>query len=502
MSCFWGPASLAASFAAFFFAAIGPSSPGRAVRAARFRCGRLLPGRRAVPRRSSLRLPAARPVANMPSADGGLVGRAVGSIRERRLVPGRCPCSDVVGGVDGVAVLVDLEVEVAAGRPARVTDLGDGLAGRDARADRYREALQVVVGAGHQLAVAHAVAEDQLVARPAVMGPGDHATGMRGLDPRPAGRGEIDARMEPPGPPDRVGAPSEVRVHTHVDGADPAAARRGRGPPAAGRGFSTTARALRAGRVLVLAFLTFALFALLTLGPLPFLLGELGDLVVQGAAAGLQLRLVVLVLGLLRREIVALLLLLGVEVIEVLLGLSGILLGVLGALDRFLGLALEVVDLLAHGSEAVRGVLVHRLVLTQTGQLCALGGHGQAVVHGTVDRVLGFLAADVDGGRAGRATSLVGGDGDLGELAVTAVDLFLALLDLAGQSLFLLFGGLEPFPGQAVLLTCLGQFLAGLVEGILRFRDLQLGLGQGEVGVGQFVVDAVEFRSEEERRVG
>src|SRR5699024_98818 len=163
--------------------------------------------------------------------------------------------------------------------------------------------------------------------------------------------------------------------------------------------------------------------ALLTLGPLPFLLGELGDLVVQGAAAGLQLRLVVLVLGLLRREIVALLLLLGVEVIEVLLGLSGILLGVLGALDRFLGLALE----------AVRGVLVHRLVLTQTGQLCALGGHGQAVVHGTVDRVLGLLAADVDGGRAGRATSLVGGDGDLGELAVTAVDLFLALLDLAGQ---------------------------------------------------------------------
>src|SRR5690625_7806100 len=76
----------------------------------------------------------------MPSADGGLVGRAVGSIRERRLVPGHCPCSDVVGGVDGVAVLVDLEVEVAAGRPARVTDLGDGLAGRDARADRYREA--------------------------------------------------------------------------------------------------------------------------------------------------------------------------------------------------------------------------------------------------------------------------------------------------------------------------------------------------------------------------
>ena len=323
------------------------------------------------------------------------------------------------------------------------------------------------------------------------MGPGDHATGMRGLDPRPAGRGEIDARMEPPGPPDRVGAPSEVRVHTHVDGADPAAARRGRGPPAAGRGFSTTARALRA--VLVLTFLTLALFALLTLGPLPFLLGELGDLVVQGAAAGLQLRLVVLVLGLLRREIVALLLLLGVEVIEVLLGLSGILLGVLGALDRFLGLALEVVDLLAHGSEAVRGVLVHRLVLTQTGQLCALGGHGQAVVHGTVDRVLGLLAADVDGGRAGRATSLVGGDGDLGELAVTAVDLFLALLDLAGQTLFLLFGGLEPFPGQAVLLTRLGQLLAGLVEGILRLGDLQLGLGQGEVGVGQFVVDAVEF---------
>src|SRR5699024_752798 len=440
MSCFWGPASLAASFAAFFFAAffaaIGPSSPGRAVRAARFRCGRLLPGRRAVPRRSSLRLPAARPVANMPSADGGLVGRAVGSIRERRLVPGHCPCSDVVGGVDGVAVLVDLEVEVAAGRPARVTDLGDGLAGRDARADRYREALQVVVGAGHQLAVAHAVAEDQLVARPAVVGPGDHATGMRGLDPGPAGRGEIDARVEPPGSPDRVGAPSEVRVHAHVDGADPAAARCGRGSPAAGRGFAA-ARALRAGRVLVLAFLTFALFALLTLGPLPFLLGELGDLVVQGAAAGLQLRLVVLVLGLLRREIVALLLLLGVEVIEVLLGLSGILLGVLGALDRFLGLAFEVVDLLAHGGEAVRGVLVHRLVLTQTGQLCALGGHGQAVVHGTVDRVLGLLAADVDGGRAGRATSLVGGDGDLGELAVTAVDLFLALLDLAGQTLFL-----------------------------------------------------------------
>src|SRR5699024_7589245 len=76
-----------------------------------------------------------------------------------------------------------------------------------------------------------------------------------------------------------------------VDGADPAAARRGRGPPAAGRGFSTTARALRA--VLVLTFLTPALFALLTLGPLPFLLGDLGDRVVQAAGAGLQLRLVV-----------------------------------------------------------------------------------------------------------------------------------------------------------------------------------------------------------------
>src|SRR5699024_11814846 len=92
-------------------------------------------------------------------------------------------------------------------------------------------------------------------------------------------------------------------------------------------------------------------------------------------------------------------------------------------------------------------------------ELCALRGDCQAVVHGTVDRVLGLLAADVDGGRAGRATSLVGGDGDLGELAVTAVDLFLALLDLAGQTLFLLFGGLEPFPGQAVLLTRLGQLL-------------------------------------------
>src|SRR5690625_2573873 len=285
MSCFWGPASLAASFAAFFFAAIGPSSPGRAVRAARFRGGRLLPGRRAVPRRSSLRLPAARPVATMPSADGGLVGRALGAIRRRRLRPGRCPCPDVVGGVDGVAVLVALEVEVAAGRPARVTDRGDGLAGRDARADRYREALQVVVGAGHQLAVAHAVAEDQLVARPAVMGPGDHATGMRGLDPRPAGRGEIDARMEPPGPPDRVCAPSEVRVHTHVDGADPAAARRGRGPPAAGRGFAA-ARALRAGRVLVLAVLTLALFALLTLGPLPFPPGGRAALARSGAGRG------------------------------------------------------------------------------------------------------------------------------------------------------------------------------------------------------------------------
>src|SRR5690625_6272464 len=126
--------------------------------------------------------------------------------------------------------------------------------------------------------------------------------------------------MEPPGPPARVGAPAEGRVHTHVDGADPAAARRGRGPPAAGRGFSTTARALRA--VLVLTFLTLALFALLTLGPLPFLLGELGDLVVQGAAAGLLLRLVVLVFGLLRREIVALFLLLRVVGIDVMLGIS------------------------------------------------------------------------------------------------------------------------------------------------------------------------------------
>src|SRR5699024_12015060 len=133
------------------------------------------------------------------------------------------------------------------------------------------------------------------------MGPGDHATGMRGLDPRPAGRGEIDARMEPPGPPDRVGAPSEVRVHTHVDGADPAAARRGRGPPAAGRGFSTTARALRAGLVLTLR--TPGLCALRSLGPLPSLLVMPGARVVQAAAAGLQLRLGVLVLARPRRGI-------------------------------------------------------------------------------------------------------------------------------------------------------------------------------------------------------
>src|SRR5699024_8730404 len=246
MSFFEGPSSAAAFFAAVFFADIGTLLSFVAVSAC--------PGR---PWRPAI-----------PAYAVVLAGRA----RFSRTASG-AGGSDVVGGVDGVAVLVDLEVEVAARRGAGGADVADGGARRDLRPDRLGVALQVMVRGGDQATVHDAVAEDDLVARAAVVGAGDHPAGVRGLDRDAAGDREVDAGVELPGAVDRVDAPAEVRVQPCVDGVDPTA--RGRG---AARG---PAAAAAAAALLLLLLLTALAFALLTLGALALLPRQLLDLGVE-----------------------------------------------------------------------------------------------------------------------------------------------------------------------------------------------------------------------------
>src|SRR5699024_11160459 len=191
MSFFEGPSSAAAFFGAVFFADIGTLLSFVAVDAR--------PGRGRRPG-----IPAYAVVSTGRERISRTASGAVGS--------------EVVGGVDGVAVLVDLEVEVAARRGAGGADVADGGARGDLRPDRLGVALQVVVRGGDQVTVHDAVAEDDLVAGAAVVGAGDDPTGVRGLDRDPAGDREVDTGMELAGAVDRVDAPAEVRVQPCVDG--------------------------------------------------------------------------------------------------------------------------------------------------------------------------------------------------------------------------------------------------------------------------------------------
>src|SRR5699024_3733866 len=321
--------------------------------------------------------------------------RAARGFRARRQERGD---SEVVGGVDGVAVLVDLEVEVAARRGAGGADIADGGARGDLRPDRLGVALQVMVRGRDQTAVHDAVAEDDLVAGAAVVGAGDDPAGVRGLDRDPAGDREVDAGVELPGAVDRVDAPAEVRIQPCVDGVDPSARggrRTARGPAAA----AAAAVALLLLLLLLLLPLATLAFALLTLGTLPLLPRELLDLGVERRAARLQGRDLALVLGLLGLQLLALRLLLRVERVQRLLGLGGLRLGLLRALDSLLGVDRELRDLLPHGDQTLRGVLGDGLVGAQGIQARALRGHGEAVVHGAVHRVLRRGVADVDRGR-------------------------------------------------------------------------------------------------------
>src|SRR5699024_4667648 len=210
MSFFEGPASAAAFFAAVFFADIGTLLSFVAVGAR--------PGR--------VRRPAIPAYAVVSTGRERISRTASGAVG-----------SEVVGGVDGVAVLVDLEVEVAARRGAGGADVADGGARGDLRPDRLGIALQVVVRGGDQVAVHDAVAEDDLVAGAAVVGARDDPSRVGGLDRHPAGDREVDAGVQLPGAVDRVDAPAEVRVQAGVDGVDPAAGRgraaRGAAPAAA-----------------------------------------------------------------------------------------------------------------------------------------------------------------------------------------------------------------------------------------------------------------------------
>src|SRR5699024_4603293 len=336
MSFFEGPSSAAAFFAAVFFADIGTLLSFVAVSAC--------PGR---PWRPAI-----------PAYAVVLAGRA----RFSRTASG-AGGSDVVGGVDGVAVLVDLEVEVAARRGAGGAYVADGGARRDLRPDRLGVALQVMVRGGDQATVHDAVAEDDLVARAAVVGAGDARAGVRGLDRNAAGDREVDAGVELPGAVDRVDAPAEVRIQPCVDGVDPSARggrRTARGPAAA----AAAAVALLLLLLLLLLLATLA-FALLTLGTLPLLPRELLDLGVERRAARLQGRGLALVLRLPSLQLLALRLVLRVWRVLRLLGLGGLRIGLLRSLYRPLGVDLKLRDFLPHGDQTLRGVIGDGLVGAQ-----------------------------------------------------------------------------------------------------------------------------------------
>src|SRR5699024_9405278 len=432
MSFFEGPSSAAAFFAAVFFADIGTLLSFVAVSAC--------PGRPWRP--------------DIPAYAVVIAGRE----RFSRTASG-AGGSDVAGGVDGVAVLVDLEVEVAARRGAGGADVADGGARRDLRPDRLGVALQVVVRGGDQMAVHDAVAEDGLVAGAAAVGAGDDPTGMRGLDRDPAGDREVDAGMELPGAVDRVDAPAEVRVQPGVDGVDPAA----RGGRRTARGPAAAAAAVAAVAALLL-LLPLAALALLALGALAFLPRKFLDLGVERRAARLQGRDLGLVLRLLGLQLLTLRLLLRVEGVQRLLRLGGLRLGLLSALDRLLRVDLELRDLLPHSDQALRGVLGDGLVGAQGVQTGALRGHGEAVVHGAVHRVLRRGVADVDRGRVRHPAALVGVQRRGGELLIAGVDLLLALLDLSREPLLLGLRRGEALTDDAVLLAGLLQLALGLLE--------------------------------------
>src|SRR5699024_885698 len=431
MSFFEGPSSAAAFFAAVFFADIGTLLSFVAVSAC--------PGRPWRP--------------DIPAYAVVIAGRE----RFSRTASG-AGGSDVAGRVDGVAVLVDLEVEVAARRGAGGADITDGGARRDLRPDRLGVALQVMVRGGDQATVHDAVAEDDLVAGAAVVGAGDHPAGVGGLDRDAAGDREVDAGVELPGAVDRVDAPAEVRVQARVDGVDPAARGRGaaRGPAAAA--------AAAAAALLLLLLLTALAFALLTLGALALLPRQLLDLGVERRAARLQGRDLGLVLRLLGLQLLTLRLLLRVEGVQRLLRLGGLRLGLLSALDRLLRVDLELRDLLPHSDQALRGVLGDGLVGAQGVQTGALRGHGEAVVHGAVHRVLRRGVADVDRGRVRHPAALVGVQRRGGELLIAGVDLLLALLDLSREPLLLGLRRGEALTDDAVLLAGLLQLALGLLE--------------------------------------
>src|SRR5699024_3536897 len=244
--------------------------------------------------------------------------------------------------------------------------------------------------------------------------------------------------------------------------------------------------------LLVLLVLLLPLLALALLA-LPLLARELLDLGVEGRAAGLEARDVALVLLLLALELIALRLLRRVEIVQLLLRVGGLLLGLLGALDRLLGVDLQLLDLLAHRREALRRVLGDGLVGAQRVQPRALRSHGEAIVHGAVDGILRRRVAHVDRGRVGQPAALVGVQRHGGELAVAAVDLVAALVHRTGETLFLLLRRGEPLAGAAILLAGVLELCLGLLEILLRLGDQQLRLGERDVGVRQIGADIVEL---------
>src|SRR4051794_17951257 len=145
--------------------------------------------------RLGLKLAGARIGAGWVVGRPGCGQRPNATPKERAVQSGYCARepSEPSARVDRRAVLVDAEVQVAAGRVARGARVADELATVHV-ATELHDARQVVVGRDEVHAAVDAVVDDHLVA-PAARAPAgpDDLTGRRGIHRRAAG----DAPVEP-----------------------------------------------------------------------------------------------------------------------------------------------------------------------------------------------------------------------------------------------------------------------------------------------------------------